>query len=341
MDNAILIFIVVLFAFYGLFTEKSTYGDLIKNYVSFFKNGFQLTVLFTIIGYITAFVASKSTTLKALTASQKTELTDKINHYDASQWLSIAKQARFVQFLCLFILLYLLRNLLKTNRFKQLDFIQTILTWILRLYPIISLFFLMGRLSAVKQAFTGDLQNFTIMISIALIVGFLGQLLYLKSKGIQILEFLKESIFCLITAFISSSSFMTLPATVDVLVDKFKMKKDQALLDSVSGLAIWQNACAGFFATFILTLSHAAAGDSILNLFFFIKVIFFVLVFALVGCLLGGGATTVTVLAGLALGVSPTYLIILAGIEGYVDAVRTTLNVNGVLVSAKIASKEE
>ncbi|MDO5707595.1 MAG: cation:dicarboxylase symporter family transporter [Andreesenia angusta] len=218
------------------------------------------------------------------------------------------------------------------------DIVMRMVSLVLRLTPFGILALMTKFLSTSNFDAIGKLLTFVIASYSAIIVVFIIHMIIIRLFGYSISKYLKKAFPVLVFAFSSRSSAGTLPLNLELQREKLGIDGSVSNLAGSLGVSIGQNGCAGIYPAMLAMMIAPAVGVEI-NAVFIVKLIIITMIssFGIAG--VGGGATfaALTVLSAMGLPVGLAGLLI--AIEPLIDMGRTTLNVNGSIVSGLVAGR--
>ncbi len=219
--------------------------------------------------------------------------------------------------------------------------VMRVVTIVLRLTPY-GVFALMLNVFAFTGWDTvGTLGKFLAASYVSMIIMFGVHALILLIQGYNPVTYYKKTMKTLLFAFTSRSSAGTLPMTIE---NQESMGVDGAIASTSSsfGTSIGQNGCAGIYPAMLVTMVWASSAfTGTIGVGDYLMLILVVMITSLGIAGVGGGATFAAVAVFSAMGLDEWLWLtgILVGIEALIDMMRTSLNVNGAMVSGLTTAK--
>ena len=193
------------------------------------------------------------------------------------------------------------------------------------------------------MAYTGwynlvGLIDFVVAMYVAMLIVFTMHLLILLAMGYLPWQYLRLSYPALVVAFLTRSSFGTLPVTEEVLANRFKTQQAIATFTPSIGATMGMNACAGIFPAMLVVMAMQITHQPI--------TLATVLIVAGVSAIASLGISGIPGTAFIAASVTLTtmglpYAVVglVQGVDPLVDMGRTAVNVNGVMTTALTVNK--
>ncbi|TLG76762.1 cation:dicarboxylase symporter family transporter [Culicoidibacter larvae] len=209
---------------------------------------------------------------------------------------------------------------------------------IIQLIPY-GVFALMFNLAATQGFSTfQEIATYFVVMLIGLVLLFAVHMIILISRGINPVKFVLNAAPALLVAFTSSSSFGTLPVTIETLEDRMGVSTGVANFSASLGSTMGMNACAGLFPAVLAVMIANMSGVAIDLPFIFLMLVVIVIgSFGIAGIPGTASIAATVVLGGLGLPFAPVALI--WPIDPIIDMGRTMVNVNGAMVISTVVDK--
>lgn len=219
------------------------------------------------------------------------------------------------------------------------DVVMELVKLVLRLTPY-GVGALMVKIAA--NSSVGDilkLGEFILVSYIALAAMFLIHLLLLRLAGINPVHYLRQVYPVLIFAFSSRSSAGTIPLNTQTQIEKLGVDEGMAGLSASLGATIGQNGCAAIYPAMLAVMIAPTAGIDPTSLSFIAELIAIVAISSFGVAGVGGGATFAALMVLTSMNLPVGLAGLLISVDPLLDMGRTTLNVNGSMITGVIGSK--
>ncbi len=213
--------------------------------------------------------------------------------------------------------------------------ITTLTGMIIQLIPY-GVFALMFNLAATQglEALQAIMSYFLVMV-VGLILVFTMHMLILTFNGINPIRFVKNAAPALVVAATSSSSFGTLPVTIETLEQRMGVSNGVANFTPSLGSTMCMNACAGVFPGVLAVMVSNMVGVEITLPYVMVMILVIVIgSFGIAGIPGTASIAATVVLGGLGLPLAPVAII--WPIDPILDMGRTMVNVNGAMTVSTI-----
>lgn len=204
-------------------------------------------------------------------------------------------------------------------------------------YGVLALFAKLIAVSDLKDII--NLASFIVAVYFAIFIMFIIHGILLAANKLNPITYYKKVANLLLFAFFSRSSSASIPLNIDVQVKKLGISEGNASISSSFGSTLGQNGCAGIYPASLATLLAPTIGINILDPSFIIVLIFVITINSLGIAGVGGGGTFAAIATLSFFNMPIGIVVLLAGVEPIIDMARTSLNVNGCVVSSAISSK--
>jgi hypothetical protein len=184
-----------------------------------------------------------------------------------------------------------------------------------------------------------SLINFIGINYIAIIIMFIIHFILISIFGFNPLTYIKKLLALLIFAFTSRSSSAAIPLNISTQTDKLGINSALASISSSFGSIMGQNGCAGIYPVLLAIASASFVGINPMDISFIITLIFIAVVSSIGVAGVGGGATFASIAVLTYFNMPLTIVALLVAIDPIIDMGRTTLNVNGTVISSLISAK--
>jgi len=180
--------------------------------------------------------------------------------------------------------------------------------------------------------------NFIIAMYVAMFFVLCMHSLILLFFGYHPLKYFKLASVPLFVAFITRSSFGTLPVTEETLSDKFKISQVVASFVPSIGSTIGMNACAGIFPAMLVVMTMSIMHEPITMTF--ILMVMFINAIASLGISgIPGTAYIAATVSLTSLQLPYSVIALVQGIDPIIDMGRTATNISGVMTTALIVDR--
>ncbi|HVV68852.1 MAG TPA: cation:dicarboxylase symporter family transporter [Gammaproteobacteria bacterium] len=187
-------------------------------------------------------------------------------------------------------------------------------------------------------ALLAGMLNFIAAMYVAIVAVILMHLVIVTLSGQNPWQYLKKAYNPLLVAFITRSSFATLPVTEETLRDKFKLRQTTATFVPSIGATIGMNACAGIFPAMLVVMALAILNQP-LTLHLILTVMFINAIASLGISGIPGTAYIAATVTLTALNLPYAVVALVQGIDPIIDMGRTATNVNGVMTTATVVDR--
>lgn len=217
--------------------------------------------------------------------------------------------------------------------------VMRIVTLILRLTPFGVLALMANTVATTDMAGVVQLGKFVIASYLAILVMFGIHLLLVTLFGLNPVRFLQKAASVLMFAFTSRSSAGAIPLNIETQKNALGVEQGVANMSASFGATMGQNGCAGIYPAMLAFMIAPTVGIDPLSWSFIVPLVLIVGIssFGIAG--VGGGATFAALIVLSSMNLPVALVGILISIEPLIDMGRTTLNVNGSMVSGVITSR--
>jgi len=182
------------------------------------------------------------------------------------------------------------------------------------------------------------LVSFVIAMYVAMLIVFSMHLVILMMIGYLPWRYLRSAYPALIVAFLTRSSFGTLPVTEEILLSRFKIRQSIATFTPSIGATMGMNACAGIFPAMLVVMAmHITHQPITLTTVFIVAGINAIASLGISG--IPGTAFIAASVTLTTLGLPYAVVGLAQGVDPLVDMGRTVVNVNGVMTTALTVDK--
>ncbi len=180
--------------------------------------------------------------------------------------------------------------------------------------------------------------NFIAAMYVAMFLVIVMHLLIVTAFGQNPWQYLKKAYSPLLVAFITRSSFATLPVTEETLRDKFKLRQTTSTFVPSVGATIGMNACAGIFPAMLVVMAMTILNQPMTP--HLILSVMFINALASLGISgIPGTAYIAATVTLTTLNLPYAVVALVQGIDPIIDMGRTATNVNGVITTAVVVDR--